>query len=70
MAPATFRQHMMMVGTARTAVRSPQVQYTEGTALFCCARIEAASCGAFFFFLFFWVHGWVSSVTAAAALRR
>lgn len=26
--PATFRQHMMMVGTARTAVRSPQVQYT------------------------------------------
>lgn len=26
-APATVRQHMMMVGTARTAVRSPQVQY-------------------------------------------
>lgn len=27
-APATIRQHMMMVGTARTAVRSPQVQFT------------------------------------------
>ncbi|CBJ28972.1 conserved unknown protein [Ectocarpus siliculosus] len=25
-APATFRQHMMMVGTARTAVRSPQLE--------------------------------------------
>lgn len=27
-APSTVRQHMMMVGTARTAVRSPQVQDT------------------------------------------
>lgn len=25
-APSTVRQHMMMVGTARTAVRSPQVR--------------------------------------------
>lgn len=33
--PSTVRQHMMMVGTARTAVRSPQVQYSPDHIVYC-----------------------------------
>lgn len=34
-APSSVRQHMMMVGTARTAVRSPQVRTFTGSGVGC-----------------------------------